>query len=499
MAIVEDTPEVLHCARRSSPTVETEGQLHVSLFYKPADGWAADVIPFYWRGEYHLFYLKDYRDPDGHGEGTPWFHLTTRDLLTYTDHGQALARGTLAEQDLYVFTGSVIEREGQFHIFYTGHNPHLRAQGRPEQAVMHAVSDDIYTWRKVPGDTFIAPATVYEPHDWRDPFVFWNDEAGEYWMLLAARLQTGPARRRGCTALCASADLQHWEVRAPFWAPGLYYTHECPDLFRIGEWWYLVFSEFSEATVTRYRMSRSLQGPWLAPADDTFDGRAFYAAKTATDGAERYLFGWNPTREGQRDDGRWQWGGNLVVHRLMQAADGSLVVGVPESIARAFQTEWPVAFTASVGSCTSAEQTVSVHAPGSFACAMAGPLPEECRITATVTCTHDTRACGLILRMSDDGEAGYTIRLEPRRRRLVLDCWPRAGDVPFMVELERPLDVQPGQTVDLMVLVAGSICQVYAAGTIAMSARLYGLPPGRWGVSVTEGSATFERVSLTTP
>ena len=62
---------------------------------------------------------------------------------------------------------------------------------------------------------------------------------------------------------------------------GLYFTHECPDLFRMGEWWYLVFSEFSERCVTRYRMARSLAGPWLAPAEDTFDGRAFYAAKTA--------------------------------------------------------------------------------------------------------------------------------------------------------------------------------------------------------------------------
>jgi len=36
--------------------------------------------------------------------------------------------------------GSVVEGEGRFHIFYTGHNPHLRARGEPEQAVMHAVS-----------------------------------------------------------------------------------------------------------------------------------------------------------------------------------------------------------------------------------------------------------------------------------------------------------------------------------------------------------------------
>ncbi len=263
------------------------------LFYKPADGWAADVIPFYWQGVYHLFYLKDYRDEAGHCEGTPWFHLSTRDFVTFKDHGEAIPRGRPDEQDLYVFTGSVIAKDGQFHIFYTGHNPHVRTQGRPEQAIMHAVSDDLDVWHKVPDDTFFAPADLYEPHDWRDPFVFWNAEAGEYWMLLAARLKDGPSLRRGCTALCASRDLRHWEVRDPFWAPGLYYTHECPDLFHEKDWWYLVFSEFSSACVTRYRMARSLSGPWIAPRNDTFDGRAFYAAKTMSDGARRFVAGWN--------------------------------------------------------------------------------------------------------------------------------------------------------------------------------------------------------------
>ena len=71
-------------------------------------------------------------------------------------------------------------------------------------------------------------------------------EQKQYWMLIAARLKVGPRRRRGCTALAVSTDLQHWQVRDPFWAPGLFFTHECPDLFRIGDWWYLLFSEFSK-------------------------------------------------------------------------------------------------------------------------------------------------------------------------------------------------------------------------------------------------------------
>ncbi|MBZ0288495.1 MAG: hypothetical protein K8I30_12835 [Anaerolineae bacterium] len=89
----------------------------MNLFFKPQDGWAGDFIPFYWQGEYHLFYLKDYRQPDVHGEGTPWFHLGTRDFFHFTDYGEALPRGTRDEQDLYVFTGCALEHNGLFHIF----------------------------------------------------------------------------------------------------------------------------------------------------------------------------------------------------------------------------------------------------------------------------------------------------------------------------------------------------------------------------------------------
>lgn len=190
------------------------------FFYRPEGAWAADFIPFFSGRRYRLFYLLDWRNRSTHGEGTPWFQISTDDFVCYTEHGEMLARGSQEEQDLYIFTGSVIEGEGQYHIFYTGHNPHFRQQGRPVQGVMHAVSADLLHWRKVPEDTFFAPQDTYEPHDWRDPFVFWNEEAQEYWMLLAARLKVGPSRRRGCTALCVSRDLRRWQVREPFWRRG---------------------------------------------------------------------------------------------------------------------------------------------------------------------------------------------------------------------------------------------------------------------------------------
>jgi beta-fructofuranosidase len=462
------------------------------FFYKPNDAWSADFIPFYERGRYHLFYLLDWRDRAGHGEGTPWYQLSTNDLVHFDEHGCMLSRGAELEQDLYVFTGSVIRAQGQYHIFYTGHNPYLREQGKPAQAVMHAVSHDLLTWQKLPEDTFFAPQDQYEPHDWRDPFVFWNDEAQEYWMLLAARLKHGPSRQRGCTALCASQDLKQWEVRDPLWAPGLYFTHECPDLFRIGDWWYLIFSEFSDATLTRYRMSRSLTGPWLAPTDDAFDGRAFYAAKTASNGQRRLLFGWNPTREGETDQGRWQWGGNLVVHEIVQLADGTLAIQAPPEVAAQFSAVLDLSIQPEIGDWQIEPGTLAVKAPDCFAWCRLGTMTETCRLNATFTPSAETAAYGLTLRADQELDHYYQVRLEPRRQRLVFDLWPRPGDQPMI--LERPCILQAGQPVHLQVFADGTVFEIYVNGTVALSTRGYDHSAGDWGVFVSQGKAVISNL-----
>lgn len=402
-----------------------------------------------------------------------------------------------------MFTGSVVYGEGRFHIFYTGHNPHLRAAGWPEQGIMHAVSDDLYTWKKVAEDTFFAPADRFEPHDWRDPFVFWNQAAGEYWMLTAARLKEGPSRRRGCTGLCTSKDLIHWDVKDPFYSPGLYYTHECPDLFQIGDWWYLVFSEFSDASLTRYRMSHSLAGPWTAPEVDSFDGRALYAAKSAAGEGHRYLFGWNPTRLEAKDTKPWQWGGNLVVHELAQGADGSLVARIPETVRSHFATEQAVHFSpimrARMQRPTLPEDKIlRLDGKNSFYSLAAGNLPETAMVTATVSFSEPVKSFGIMLRASLDFENGYYVRVEPQRSRLVFDSWPRPGDFPQMVELERPIRLEPGTPIQIIVYVDGSLVEVYLDNRAAMSARMYNHPEGRWGLFVSEGTVEFTDVRLFT-
>lgn len=328
-------------------------------------------------------------------------------------------------------------------------------------------------------------------------------------MLLAARNKEGPSRRRGSIALCASKDLRQWEIREPFWNPKLYVTHECPDLFQIGEWWYLVYSTFSERFVTHYRMSKSLSGPWTAPRNDAFDARAFYAAKTWSDGNKRYAFGWDPSKENGDDYGDWQWAGNLVVHELVQEQDGTLTVRIPETVSRHFSNEHAAVWGSRLGDWKESEEGIAAAADETFSCISAGSMPETCKISARLSFSEGTRSCGIMLRASEDNNDAYYIRLEPLHNRLVFDMWPRRiegemqwhlkGDHPHAVELEVPVELHADTNYNIEIVVENSVCVVYLADQVAMTTRLYNLKTGNWGCFVQEGRANFEQASISVP
>lgn len=477
------------------------------LFPRPSEGWVGDLIPFERDGRVHLFFLHDLRDEAR--PGMSWSLYTTDDFASYDYRGVSLEHGSLTEQDLNAYTGSVVESDGVIHLFYTGYNPAFPSHrtGGASQVVMHATSaDGMATWTKHPEHTFGAPEG-YAPEDWRDPFVFRPDPDGPWRMLLAARSESGPARRSGLIAQAVSYDLVSWSVTEPFWAPHRYITHECPEVFRIGDWWYLVYSEFSDHFVTRYRMSRSPLGPWSVPDFDTIDGRAFYASKSAELEGHRYFAGWIPTREGGTDDGAWQWAGELSVHQAVQHPDGTLGFRMPPALRSTFTDRAHPQFTPVLGDWQQSASTLAVSAPDSYAVAVTGPAPVQFLLEATIDVGPDTTECGVILRSSDDGDEGYIIRLEPRAGRLVFDRWPRlrtgdgqweiSGDISHEIELERPAAIAPGVH-HLQVLVDETACVAYLDGTVAMSARMYDRSTGGVGLFVGEGRVAFADVSIAT-
>ncbi|MBT1621872.1 DUF4975 domain-containing protein [Curtobacterium flaccumfaciens pv. oortii] len=484
-----------------------------STHFQPPNGFVGDVIPFEHDGTAWLFYLLDER-PDAppleRPTGMPWAAVTTTDFVTFDDKGVVLPSGGPDAIDFDCYTGSVVQDdEGTLHLFYTGHNPRIKTgsdgDGKDAQVVSHATSSgDLTDWTKQPDWDFPALAG-YSPEDWRDPFVFRPAADRPWQMLLATRRLGEPYRRSGLVARLESDDLVTWRDADPIWEPHRFITQECPDVFQWGEWWYLVYSEFSDAFCTRYRIAKSPDGPWLAPADDTVDGRAFYAAKTVALGNERYFVGWIASKEDRRDGGPWQWAGTMATLQAHQRADGSLRFDLPDGVRAAYTDE--VDATALLEPVNGAAATVGAGAASRYASWVGPELPAEALVAVDLTLEADSRSFGVLLRTSDDGEEGYALRLEPDRNRLVLDRWPRGttgaeqwqilGDVPHAVELERPVELAPGAH-HLDVHLDGEICVAIIDGSVALSTRLYDHPAGHVGVFVQDGAITLDRLTVRT-
>ena len=169
----------------------------MNLFFTPDYAKTGDVIPYYNEaaGRFDHFYLKNWnpdapRDKIVHG----WHRISTTDNRNYEEVPTSIRGGT----------GSVILVDGVYHMFYCTFDWNPSAQW-----ARHAISTDFETWTDIPADKFTADGEIYRKSDWRDPFVFWNEEEQKWWMLLAAR-ENAPTERDGCVALCVSDDLSHW-------------------------------------------------------------------------------------------------------------------------------------------------------------------------------------------------------------------------------------------------------------------------------------------------
>ena len=474
----------------------------MDLFYTPPHARVGDVIPFYDEGVFKPFYLKNWNNYYGEDRTDGWHMLTTPDNLHILSETPTGIRGG---------TGSVVKADGAYHLFYCvfKHDPQ-------RQYICHAVSDDLARWTPLPEETFGPDEKIYLPTDWRDPFVFWNGDEQCWWMLVCAQAQ-GPTLRRGCVGLCKSKDLHTWTCCAPLYAPqACMSAYECPDLFRIGGWWYLVFSQFTDRFQTVYRMSRSLSGPWQRPANDAFDARAFYAAKTGTDGRRRYIYGWNPTRgrntwgfdpdpRHEGDDYKtYDWGGSMVVHEVWQHEDGTLGVRPIPALKEALTVPSPVKWQPLNGGWTVGDAAVSVDSPQAYASILSvNDVPEVCRFEMSFAFGPGTDRVALAAQVDGEFARGYYFYFDPKRERVEYKSALRMHEqggwtFPWDVELSRPLSLQPGRRYDVALYVDHSVMVLYVNDDVALSVRAYDLHDRRFGLAVADGSAEFTNIRLLT-
>ena len=468
---------------------DTKTQLH----YSPQDGSFGDPMPFFWEGRYHLFYL---------GRGG-WRHLVSENLVQWTQLPLAVPIGAPGEPDsAQAASGSIIEREGTFHIFYLGRSAGDRGV---IGTVCRTTSPDLVHWEKDPGNPIITPDYERYSGVTKDPFVFWNEQAQQYWMLIADRLQGAPTARKGMLALAVSRDLERWERREePFWAPDTSTCEfEVPDLFEWNGRWYLIYTTYVESTGSFYRVADQVTGPWLAPAVDTFDDNAYYAVKTASDGKRRFAFGWVTAGwKPERAEGIEKVPGGtkevLAIREVTQRPDGSLAFQCPPEILRSCGPVIPAELQPQVGEWSAQGRRLCARRIDGLAFALAQDVPDDLLVELTIRLKPDARSAGIIFRTTSDLARGYMVRLQPSLGRVAFEGWPRVrGEHPFMVQQPlRPDQFNWEKPITVQLLIDGTIAEVFVDHQVALVTRIYDHADGGVALFVEHGEADFDDITF---
>lgn len=456
------------------------------LYYQPQGIWVGDIMPYGEDGTFYVYHQRDTRNPGPFGEPFGWALAKTDDFVHYDDFGESLKRGRDDEADQFIYAGSVFKADQCYHAFYTGYNREFLKAGKTSQTLLHAYSEDGVRWEKSEKALELAPEAGYDKRNWRDPFVVWNEDKEEYLLILGARKGEDKRQQTGRLVKFTSKDLEHWIFGGDFWAPGLYTMFEMPELFRMGEWWYLVYSEYSEGNKIHYRMSKQIDGPWIAPADDGFDGRAYYAGRTAFDGRRRVLFGWVPTRIDDEDKNTYLWGGTFVPHELYQREDGTLGVGPVTELWNAFtqwnKVEYPVLET------VDAKKEYVVE-------------NEMGKITAwEADCSFEEGTRSFSIKFYEDSELGvaYEYQFHVAENRLRFDKSPNYPWYQCLnIGLERHILLNAGENYHIQFIVDRDIATLYVNGT-ALNARLGEQPGSRLSVTVTDGKLYIKNARIST-
>ena len=469
------------------------------LFPAPEGAYVGDTMPFVTDdGMLEIYYLYD---TDHNGQGYhPIYKYRTDDLVGYEDLGMALNFGQMSDPDPAIGTGSVMQdQDGLYHLFYTGHND-AGNDGMGRECVMHATSTDRENWTKQPEDTFFAPDN-YSRDDFRDPEVFWMEEDGCYWMLIAARNN----QMGGVVAKYTSDDLKTWTMEDPIYAPMAQYMLECPDLCCINGTWYLTYSW---DCVTYYAIGESANGPFTAPSDNILDGKGlmdgngfvFYAAKTVEMDDDFYLCGWIGRQGLDGDSGIYQWAGNVLNHRLVQHDDKTLGVDAPESYADYFTQDKEFKCVKKEGGVKSDKESVTLSAKeGEYALADMGTRPASLLLECDVTIDGDG-CVGFAFGGSESDPSWTALCLDAER-----DVLHYEGNEIQDIDTFDPVAITKFEFADGAVHHVKLVCEneivvLYIDDMKALSSRIrHSIDGAHIGVFADDCGATFSNVTMKVP
>ncbi len=482
---------------------------HFDTYYLPQVGYVGDPMPFFdpIAGDFKVMYLQEFRP------NTSTFHpfwcLSTSDVANYSSMGEIIPTGTTAEMDGALGTGSTIYNEADqtYYTFYTGHSVNVGLTGIGE-AVMVATSKDFKTWKKDRSFLLYSDGE-YSLNDFRDPCVFKADD-GKYHMVVSTQ-KSG----KGVLAEYVSDNLKDWTSNGVFMSMMWDRFYECPDVFKMGDWWYLVYSE-KHAALRRvqYFKGRTIDelkactlndaGLWPDEHEGILDSRAFYAGKTASDGNDRYVWGWCPTRPGNDNTnvGAYpaepEWAGALVAHRLIQHNDGTLSFGPVKGIEDKYSKSVPVKVMSRDGDVSENNGNYVINGNGSI---LFGRLAVCNKIKFSVKVNSADDRFGISFVRGTDSDKYYTVVVNPEwegHRKINFEQEGDAG-IGFINGADGYIFKAPADNVyNITITTDNSVCVVYINDEVAYTARIYGLQKNCWSINSYGSGITAENLTIAT-
>lgn len=475
---------------------QSSDQQMSGTFYKPAVGYVADPMPFYdpSEGNYKIMYLQDYPQNQV-ATYHPFWCVSTSDGASYTSLGELLHCGGEQDQDAALGTGSVIYNPADrlYYVFYTG-NKHQPTASEYPQAVMYATSEDFVNWTKCRSFILTGPQDGYSRNDFRDPCAFVDDDG--LWHMVVST-STGD---KGVLAEYTSTDLRNWTHKGGFMTMMWDRFYECPDVFKMGGWWYMVYSEIHSAVrKVQYFKGRTLDelkactkddaGLWPDAKEGVLDSRGFYAGKTASDGTDRYIWGWCANRGGSDNTNAYGWGGNLVCHKLTQKEDGSLVcVPVPAIADKFTGREYPNSIMDSHG--TVADLGGGAYSLESDSHILFKRLGTCNSLSFKVTASSKNDLFSLSFARGTDSRKYYSLVFNPENggdsRKVNFE---EDGGKGFIGESDSYIFPVPADNVyDITIYTDNSVLTMYVNDTLAFTCRIYGMLKNPWSVNCLSGS-----------
>ena len=466
--------------------LDTDEGMSQKIYYKPYVGYVGDPMPFFdpVANDFKVMYLQDYR-PNPAFTYHPIWCVTTTDAASYQSLGEMIPCGSATELDAALGTGSTIYNDGTYYTFYTAHSPNPAITDGINEAVMVATSKDFKTWEKN-REMLLTGGDTYSKSDFRDPFVYKGEE-GKFHMLVSTRLNG-----KGVLAEYTSTDLLNWQSAGVFMTMMWDRFYECPDLFKMGDWWYLIYSEQHDAVRrVQYFKGRTLDELKSCTANDAglcpdskevfLDSRGFYAGKTATNGTDRYIWGWCPTRAGNGNLGNADWAGNLVAHKLIQQADGTLSMGEVPAIAAL------LAESKSEGDFTLSENQYKLFSR----------LGTENRISFVVKTSSPWDKFGVSFARGNDSEKFYSIVMNPENESVRKINYEEEGGVGFVANTDGYNFNTPADGVyNITILTDNSVMTMYVNETVAYTTRVYGTARNCWSINCYSGNIEVSNLKV---